>query len=132
MPDITSSPDKEQTTLSVTITEGPNTDEVDITAISSDDSSDYIILDNINGMEEAAGPDEEPVVHTRGVPPEVQKTDEEPKVKRARFSTPEPSPPSEPTPPPPPPLTPSTLTTTDDGNLLTQRKIFYHLIFATV
>ena len=118
MPDITSSPDKEQTTSSVTTAEYPSTDEVDITAISSDDSSDCIILDNINGMEEAAGPDEEPLVHSR--PPEAQKPDEEPKVKRVRFATPEPSPPSEPTPPPPPP-TPSTSTTTDDGNLLTQR-----------
>ena len=88
MPDITSSPDKEKTTSSVTTAECPATDEVDITAISSDDSSDSIILDNINGMEEAAGPDEEPVVHTRGVPPETQNPDEETKVKRVRFATP--------------------------------------------
>ena len=121
MPDITSSPDEEETTSSVTTAESPTTDEVDITAISSDDSSDCIILDNINGMEEATGPDEEPVIHSRGVPPEAQKPDEELKIKRVRFATPEPSPPSEATPPPPPPPTPSTLTTTDDSNLLTQR-----------
>ena len=119
LPHITSSPDKEQTTSSVTTAECPSTDEVDITAISSDDSSDCIILDNINGMEEAAGPDEEPVVHSRYVPPEAQNPDKQPKVKRVRFATPEPSPPCEPTPPPPP--TPSTSTTTNDDNLLTQR-----------
>ena len=98
MPDITSSPDKKKTTSSVPTAESPTTDEVDITAISSDDSSDCIILDNINGMEEAAGPDEEPVIHSRGGPPEAQKPNEEPKVKRVRFATTEPSPPSEATP----------------------------------
>ena len=82
---------------SVTTVEYPSIDEVDITAISSDDIWDCIILDDINGMEQAARPDEEPEVQNRDDPSEAWNQDEEPKVKRVRFATPEPSPPSEPT-----------------------------------
>ena len=86
MPEIPSSPDKQQITSSLTTTDGPTTDEVDITTISSNDSSDCIILE---GFEEGNGPDEEPKMNT---------PDEQPKVKRVRFATPPASPASAPTP----------------------------------
>ena len=74
MPEIPSSPDKQQPTSTVTATEGVSTDEVNITEISSDDSTDCIIVEH----------------H----PPKANKsTEEQPKVKRVRFTTPEPSPP---------------------------------------
>ena len=118
MPEIPTSPDKQQTTSTVTTAQGPSTDQVDITEISSDDSSDCILL------EQAPGPYHEPDVQNKDDPPEARKPYEEPKVKRVRFTTPEPSPPSEqtsPAPPPPPPPTPSSSISADEGNLLTQR-----------
>ena len=108
MPEIPSSPDKQQATSAVTAAVGVSTDEVNITEISSDDSADCIIVEH----------------H----PPKANKsTEEQPKVKRVRFTTPEPSPPTSPSdetppaPPPPPPPTPSSSSSSDSGNLLTQR-----------
>ena len=69
-PEIPSSPDKQQMSSNLTTPDGPTTDEVDITAISSDDSSDCIILE---GLEQGNGPDEQP------------------KVKRVRFATHQPA-----------------------------------------
>ena len=86
MPEIPSSPDQQQMSSNLTTPDGPTTDEVDITAISSDDSSDCIILE---GFEQGNGPDEQP---------EMKNPDEQPKVKRVRFATPPASPPSAPTP----------------------------------
>ena len=105
MPEIPSSPDKQHATLTVTAAVGVSTDEVNITEISSDHSADCIIVEH----------------H----PPKANKsTEEQPKVKRVRFTTPEPSPPTSPsdeTPPAPPPPTPSSSSSSDSGNLLTQR-----------
>ena len=69
----------------LTTPDGPTT-EVDITAISSDDSSDCIILE---GSEQGNDPDEQL---------EMKNPDQQPKVKRVRFVTPSASPPSAPTP----------------------------------
>ena len=115
LPEIPSSPNEQQTTSTITPVEGPSTDEVDITEISSDDSSDCILL------EQAPGPYHEPEVQNKDDPLEARKPDEEPKVKSVRFATPEPSPPSKQTSPAPPPPTPSSSSSTDEGNLLTQR-----------
>ena len=116
MPEIPTSPDKQQITSTITTTsEGPSTDEVDIMEISSDDSSDCILL------EQAPGPYHEPDVQNKDDPPEATKPYEDPKVKRVRFTTPEPSPPSEQTSPAPPPPTPSSSISADKGNLLTRR-----------
>ena len=115
MSEIPTSPDEQQTTSTVTTAEGPRTDKVDITEISSDDSSDCILL------EQAPGPYHELEVQNKDDPPEARKPDKEPKVKRVRFATPEPSPPSEQTSPAPPPPTPSSSSSTNEGNLLTQR-----------
>ena len=87
---VTSSPDKQQTTSNGTPAESPSTDDVNITEISSDDSSDCIIV------EQAPAPFHEAEVHNKGVPGEARKSDEEPKVKRVRFATPEHIPPSPP------------------------------------
>ena len=118
MPEITSSPDKQQITSNGTAPESSSTDEVNITEISSDDSSDCIIV------EQAPAPFQEAEVHNKGVPGEARKPDEEPKVKRVRFATPEhipPTPPSEETSPAPPPPAPSSSTSGDDATLLTQK-----------
>ena len=110
MLEIPTSPGEQQTTSTVTTAEGPSTDEVDITEIPSDDSTDCILLEY-----------HEPEVQNKDDPPEPGRPDEEPKVKRVRFATTEPSPPSEQTSPAPPPPTPSSSTSADKGNLLTQR-----------
>ena len=121
MPEITSSPYKQQITSNGTAPESSSTDEVNITEISSDDSSDCIIV------EQAPAPFQETEAHNKGVPGEARKPNEEPKVKRVKFATLEhisptpPSPPSEETSPAPPPPTPSSSTSGDDATLLTQR-----------
>ena len=87
MPEITSSPDKQQPTSTVTAAEGVSTDEVNITEI-SDDSADCIIVEH----------------H----PPKANKST---KVKRVRFTTPEPSPPTSPS-----DETPPVTSTTSNSN----------------
>ena len=104
--------------LQMAFLQSPSTDDVNITEISSDDSSDCIIV------EQAPAPFQETEAHNKGVPGEARKPDEETKVKRVRFATPEhipPTPPSEETSPAPPPPAPSSSTSGDDATLLTQK-----------
>ena len=123
MPEITRSPDKQQITSNSTAPESSITDEINITEISSDDSSDCIIV------EQAPAPFQETEAHNKGVPGEARKPNEEPKVKRVKFATLEhisptpPSPPSEETSPAPPPPTPSSSTSGDDANLHTYSEV---------
>ena len=62
MPEIPNSPDKQKLSSNLTTPDGPTTDELDITATSSDDSSDCIILE---GFEQENGPDEQQEMKTQ-------------------------------------------------------------------
>ena len=65
LPKAPTNPDEQQTTLTVTTADGPSTDEVDITEISSDDSSDCILLEQAPGPVSWAWGPEQKMTHLK-------------------------------------------------------------------